>query len=186
MLPAAYIPFFAAAVGSAGALIGLLFIAISIAPERTIGKKATPEREAVAGNAFTALTNIFFISLIALIPIPALSGALLLLGILSCLATARLVANFFVGRWRQNGRLEPLRLIRRLSLAAASLTIYGFEVWLGLENLTGAKYGESLFNATAILIVGGYGLALTRMWTLLGARKDSILAWFSVLNDVED
>lgn len=186
MLPAAYTPFFTAAVGSAGALIGLLFIAISIAPESTVGKTATPEREAVAANAFAALTNVFFLSLVALIPVTAIGDALLLLGSLSCVATIRLVMNFTVGRWRPKGRLDPQRMIRRLAMAAASLTIYGCEVWLGVEGVTGAVRGDTLFSATAILIVGGYALALARMWSLLGARKDSIFAWFSVLNDAED
>jgi membrane associated rhomboid family serine protease len=66
MLPAAYIPFFAASIGASGALIGLLFIAISIAPERTVGTMATPERAAVAGAAFTARSNVFFIALVIL------------------------------------------------------------------------------------------------------------------------
>jgi len=186
MIPAAYTSFFTAAVGSAGALIGLLFIAISISPERTVGKSAAPEREAVAGNAFAALTNVFFISLVALIPISVIGDALLLLGSLSCIATVRLVMNFFVGRWRSKEGFDLAQIIRRLALAAASLTIYGFELWLGLESVTGAIHGDTIFNATSILIVGGFSLALVRMWSLLGERKDSMLAWFSVLNDVRE
>ena len=185
MLPAAYTPFFTAAVGSAGALIGLLFIAISIAPERTVGKSATPEREALAGNAFTALSNVFFISLVALIPAVTLGGALFALGGLSCVATIRLAASLFAGRWRR-GRLSLVQIIRRFALVAASLTIYGTEVWLGARSLWGAEPTTTTFSAAAILIVGGYGLVLVRMWSLLGAQKDSFLAWFSLLNDVEE
>jgi hypothetical protein len=36
------------------------------------------------------------------------------------------------------------------------------------------------------LIVATYGIALARMWSLLGARKDSLFAWLNVLNDIEE
>jgi len=185
MLPAAYIPFFTAAVGSAGALIGLLFIAISIAPERTVGKSATLERAALAGNAFTALSNVFFISLVALIPAVMLGGALFALGIMACIATVRLATHLFSGGWRK-GRLGLVQIIRRFALVAASLTIYGMEVWLGARSLWGSEPTGTTFSAASILIVGGYALVLVRMWSLLGAHKDSFLAWFSLLNDVDD
>ena len=54
--------------GAAAALIGLLFVAISIAPEHTILEDAPIERQGVASSTFTALVNAFFISVAALIP----------------------------------------------------------------------------------------------------------------------
>jgi hypothetical protein len=185
MLPAAYIPFFAASVGASGALIGLLFIAISIAPERTVGKTATPEREAVAGNAFTALSNVFFIGLVALVPQPGLGYALVIVGVTSALATIRLARRLFAGRGAQRKRLGLLDVARRLALVAASLFIYGTEVWWGAAMLLGSAHGADPFIATSFLIVGGYGLVLLRMWSLLGARRESVFGWLSVLNDLD-
>jgi len=185
MLPAAYIPFFAASVGASGALIGLLFIAISIAPERTVGKTATPEREAVAGNAFTALSNVFFIGLVALVPEPGLGYALVIVGVSSALATIRLARRLFAGRGAQRQRLGPLDVARRLALVVASLFIYGTEVWWGMAMLLGAAHHNDPFIATSFLIVGGYGLVLLSMWSLLGARRESVFGWLSVLNDLD-
>jgi hypothetical protein len=69
MVPAIFTNFFIASAGAGGALIGLLFVAVSIAPENTIMEGAPVERQASAGSAFTSLLNAFFISLGALIPI---------------------------------------------------------------------------------------------------------------------
>lgn len=184
MLPTAFIPFFAASMGAAGALIGLLFIAISIAPERTVGKTAPPERAALAGNAFTALTNVFFISFVGLIPRATVGPVTVTLGILSCVATIRLTINLL---WTSEGRksLTPTRLVRRMSLVAASLVIYGLEIWQGGQMVwAGVRTNDAFANIT-ILIVLVYGLALMRMWSLLGARKDSFFAWFNILNDLD-
>ncbi len=186
MIPAGFIPFFTASAGAAGALIGLLYIAISIAPERTVGKSATPEREAVVANAYTALTNVFFITLVALIPAPSLGSVLLLVGVLSFVATLRLARNLFMGRWRGEGRLSPMQVARRLVLVMASLLIYGAQVWLGAQVQWAHIPVSGAFGVAAVQIVGVYGLALLRMWSLMGARKDSLFAWLSVLNDLDD
>ena len=60
MVPASFANFFLATAGAGGALIGLLFVAISISPERIFSEGAPRERQAVASGAFTALVNAFF------------------------------------------------------------------------------------------------------------------------------
>jgi hypothetical protein len=59
---------FVASTGAAAAFIGLLFVAISIAPENVFGTVARREKHVRAQRAFLALGNVFFISLFALIP----------------------------------------------------------------------------------------------------------------------
>ena len=68
MIPAEFTNFFIASASAAAALVGLLFVAVSIAPEQTVTRKAPMERQAVTGSAFTALINAFFLSLVALVP----------------------------------------------------------------------------------------------------------------------
>src|SRR5437588_9920681 len=68
VVPPEFANFFIACASAGGALVGLLFVAISIAPEQIVTPRAPLERQAVAGSAFTALVNAFFISLVALIP----------------------------------------------------------------------------------------------------------------------
>lgn len=68
MVPPEFLNFFIASTGAAAALVGLLFVAVSLAPEQIVAHRAPVERQAVAASAFTALINAFFISLVSLIP----------------------------------------------------------------------------------------------------------------------
>jgi hypothetical protein len=74
MVPPAFLPFFAASMGAAATLLGLLFVAASIAPERTVAAGAPVERQMVADSIFTALINAFFVSMGGAIP-TSTSGA---------------------------------------------------------------------------------------------------------------
>jgi hypothetical protein len=64
----AYHDLFVASAGAAAALIGLLFVAISFSPERIVGAEGEAGGYGNAQRAFIALVNVFFVSLIALIP----------------------------------------------------------------------------------------------------------------------
>ncbi len=66
MIPAPYENFLVASTQASAALIGLLFVSVSIAPERVFGGQAEAEKQ--ARSAFTALANVFFISFTSLIP----------------------------------------------------------------------------------------------------------------------
>ncbi|TMF37881.1 MAG: hypothetical protein E6I30_03370 [Chloroflexi bacterium] len=68
MVPAEFESFFVTSATVSSALIGLLFVSISINPQRIFGPNAESARQAQALSAFSALANIFFISLAALIP----------------------------------------------------------------------------------------------------------------------
>jgi len=68
VVPTEFQPFFTASVAASAGLIGLLFVSVSIAPERVFGPASEAVRQAQALSAFTALANIFFISMTSLIP----------------------------------------------------------------------------------------------------------------------
>ncbi len=51
MVPEAFHDYFVASTGAGAALVGLLFVAVSIAPERTVMSGAPVERQAVATSA---------------------------------------------------------------------------------------------------------------------------------------
>jgi hypothetical protein len=89
MVPAAFHDYFVASTGAGAALVGLLFVAVSIAPERTVMSGAPVERQAVATSAYTALLNAFFLSLVALLPQTNLEWAALALSMIG-------LANHFI------------------------------------------------------------------------------------------
>ena len=65
MIPDAMDNYFIASTGASAALVGLIFVAISLWPRENI-REAPPTWRAVAGGSFFALFNAFFISLSAL------------------------------------------------------------------------------------------------------------------------
>lgn len=107
MVPPEFANFFIASAGAGAALVGLLFVAISLAPEQIVTRRAPVERQAVAGSAFTSLVNAF-----QLIKDPSQVGnvyalVLLLLGVFILGLT---FAWELLGvQWGLFGWLNPLR-----------------------------------------------------------------------------
>src|SRR6266700_3307128 len=106
VVPPEFANFFIASASAGAALVGLLFVAVSIAPEQMVTRRAPMERQAVAGSAFTALMNAFFISLVALIPHFNV-GFVIVPFISLCLVTT-LIQAWQLLRLRK-GWLNPLR-----------------------------------------------------------------------------
>ena len=70
MDPESFETFFLASAGTGGAFVGLLFVAISIGPQRTFGDLAVMGalRQHLAEATFLTLANGFVVSSLALIP----------------------------------------------------------------------------------------------------------------------
>jgi hypothetical protein len=71
MVPANFHDFFNGCASVAGALIGLLFVALSVSPEKLTGEDARTDHQARAAAAFSALVNTLVIALVGLLPWPA-------------------------------------------------------------------------------------------------------------------
>ena len=66
MIPDTLMNYFLASAGAGAALVGLVFVAISLSPKEAMRTGTASQWRAVAGQAFFALTNAFFVSLSAL------------------------------------------------------------------------------------------------------------------------
>lgn len=170
--------FFTASTGAGAALIGLIFVAVSIAPERTVMVGAPLERQAVAASAFSALINAFFISLFALIPGESLGWVTLTMSMLGLWTTVYLGWSLLKHPtgWRN--------AVRRLALILIAITIYGFELSMAVRLIQAPSDPYASF-ALATLVGVAYGLGLTRAWQLLGARRFSLANWLNPLQDIE-
>lgn len=178
MVPEAFHDYFVASTGAAAALMGLLFIAVSIAPERTVMSSAPIERQATTASAYTALLNAFFVSLIALLPQTNLGPAVLVLSLTGLI-------NYFVLAWQLFKRAQgKSSMVSRAVFVLAGLSIYGFELYISIQLLL-TPANSSLITVLASLLIFIYALGLARAWQLIGGRNYQLRGWLSPLHGTE-
>jgi hypothetical protein len=169
-----YSNFFVGSLTVAGALTGLLFVALSVTQENVAQENAdvshSLERQAVAATAFTALVDALWVSLIALLPGGAegdgLSTASLLLGLLGATSTASLAIRLW--RARAGGR----KFSRRWPVVLPAIAImYGVQAVTAITSNT--AHAALKNGATFVMIFFAVGIA--RSWELLGLRGGGVL-----------
>ena len=178
MVPEAFNNFFLASAGVGATLVGLIFVAVSIAPEHIVQSNAPIERRAMAASAFTALLNAFFISFGALIP--GIIGSLTLVMSALGLTTSSLLAwNLLKERERWQN------VVRRVFLILVSFIIFGFESYYAILII---KEPDNVgnFYTLATLLLAVYGIGPTRAWQLLGARRFGLGGWLSPLWEMNE
>ena len=179
MVPASYSNYFLASAGAAAALIGLLFVAIAIDAEHTVGDKAPIARRTVAGSAFTALVNAFFISLGALLPGYNLGAFALVMSLVGLGNTG--ITIFQIVQHRATRDF----LLRRFTLILASLIIYGLECFNATHFIANGN-ATGYVNTLSIILIAVYGLALSRAWELLGAQERGLRGIIESLRNKDD
>lgn len=161
MITQQYANFLTASTQASAALIGLLFVSVSIAPERVFGRQAEATRQALAVSSFTALANVFFVSFGSLIPNIPLGPLVLIPGIVAM--GQNLLLLRLLPQWRRERTL-----IRGLLLLLVGATIYGYEIVIAVRLwLTPSDTAAMTFLLE--LLLGAYAIGLARAWELLGA-----------------
>jgi hypothetical protein len=152
MVPDRYDLYFATVATAAAALIGLLFVAISLREESIFGGKAKAAGEALAILAFIGLVNSFTVALLALIPGTNAGIAAIVLAVVS-----------IVGVMRMNNRLHTARngLVLAITLAA-----YGAQAVYGIVLIAQPHAAGGLLSLAYILFVT-LVVSLQRAWSLL-------------------
>jgi hypothetical protein len=161
MVPPEYANFLIASTGASAALLGLLFVSISIAPERIFGSASQAGHRSLALTSFTALANAFFVSLGGLIPHVIFGPFVIVAGVIALSQSLSLLLN--AKDWRDEGRL-----LRGVTLFIAGLSIYGGEIALGLQ-LMSQKDTTGLLTVLLELLLAVFAIGLVRAWELLGA-----------------
>jgi hypothetical protein len=153
VVPDSFIGYFTGAATAAAALIGLLFVAVSLRPEAVLGKGAPAKAQAIAGSAFTALVNSFFVSLIALIPGTNIGYTAVIMAVVSLSSTFRL----------HRGLGKGDSAVSQLALALAA---YLSQLVTGV--LLIARPGDqALVETIAYVVVAAFAAALGRAWSLM-------------------
>lgn len=168
MVPTSYYDFFAACATVAGALIGLLFVAVSISPDKMSGAHASTEHQVRAGAAFSALINALIVALIALLPGANLGVATISVAAIGLSSTVALAIVFYRNR---QGKIRPGQLL----LLVIPHFLYALEFANGIALQGPGRHLSDLSNQGG-LMVGFFVFAIARAWELVGATGTNLVA----------
>jgi len=175
---------FLASASVAGALIGLLFVAISVAADRLARDKAGTEVHRIrASAALTAFTNALAVSLLALIPghkIGIASVAVAILGLMFVVASLLSLIRGHRMQWA---------LAREATFLVGLVVIFVLQLLAGTAII--AHPGNSgTVNTVAFLVVFCFLGGIYRSWELIGAPSIGLVHEVTALalkkHDVDD
>jgi hypothetical protein len=163
-----YENFFIASAGASAAILGLLVVAVSVVNADDADLTTRERRTVLAGSAFVALVDIFFVSIVALTGGSVSFGlSSLAMAVVGLLATGQLVP-----RAQRAGNFSRSFRTRKMNIAFASLSAGGYSVQLGLAIalLADARSGP-LQHALVLALVVLYCSAIGRAWEVTGITR---------------
>jgi hypothetical protein len=162
VVPADIHDLFAASAGVAGALIGLLFVAISVAGERLAATEAAGQVHRIrARAALIAFLNALSVSLFALVPgekIGYASVSVAIIGLLFVAASLLSLVRLRQVRWTT---------VRDALFLVGLVVTFIYQLTSGIDLVT--RPGDSgTVNTLGILVICCFIIGISRAWELIG------------------
>jgi hypothetical protein len=168
MVPDEYHDFFLGTITVAGALIGLLFVAISVNP----GSLSDDNRIAMrvrATSALLAFLDALFVSLVALLPHGSVGKTAAGIGAAGAVAMVTLLVAVLTRR-RLVGRGE---LARSIALIVGQGGVYVWQAVSGVRLANGGSVSGGI-NLQSVLIIVFFGFGVFRAWEYVGGPETGI------------
>jgi hypothetical protein len=163
-----YESFFITSAGASAAILGLLFVAVTVVNADEENPTTRELRIVLAGSAFVALIDIFFVSIVALTGGSVVFGlSSLVMAAVGVMATRRLIPRAMrAGNFSRSFRGRPLNI----AFASISAVVYPVQFGLALGLLSDSQ-SAALQRALVLVIVALYGSALGRAWVVAGISR---------------
>jgi hypothetical protein len=163
-----YRDFFVVIASSSATLIGLLFVAMSVAMGRA---QAHPQviREFRAAASLLAFTNPFTVALFRLVPGTNIGYPAAIVGIIGVLFIAAGVRTTLSLPFQQQHRRPQLALI------VALLVVFGFQIANGIELIIDSHHRGAVGTIGNVLIVSLL-IGIGRSWELVGEWDTGLFA----------
>jgi hypothetical protein len=167
MAPDSLHDLFFAAAGVAGALIGLLFVAISVEHERLTARDADQVHRVRARSALSAFVNALIVSLFALVPDSSLGIAAAWSGTLGLLFV---VGSVLSVRRASRTRESTTGHVRQLTFLIVMIVVFSAQVLNGAR-LIAHSHDPGAANWIAVIVIVCFLLGIYRSWELIGGPE---------------
>ncbi len=167
MTPASLHDLFFAAAGVSGALIGLLFVALSVERDRLTAADADQVQRVRARAALMSFTNALAVSLWSLEPGSSLADVSISVGTVGLLFVLASVLS--VRRVARAGNSRTGRL-RNLTFLALQAVVFALQIWRGVA-LQVHPHDSSAATNIATLVIICLFLGIYRSWELISGPE---------------
>jgi hypothetical protein len=168
VIPEGFHEFFVAAAGVAGALVGLLFVAMSVTQERLAKEGSSQLNRVRASASLTCFSNALAVSLFALIPGVGVGWTAVIVAILGMLFVAASILSLI--RLRAEHGTSPTDALF-LAVQTAMLVV---QLIAGISAISGPETPGHV-RTIAIVVIVSFFIGIARAWELIGGPEIGLL-----------